>query len=280
VDRSRPGLRARWAVGALAAAAMSLSTTTASAATLEARTLEAYQAYVRDVLQRFAESDGRTFLWADQHPDRRRALLDGEIVVEAADGDGILNVPGGLIHHWIAAAFMKDVALEEMLEIVRSYDDYPRIHPPVVRAELISQDGETHRVFMRLEKSTRFVTAVLDTWWLTRHQRPSQDRVYTTSHAETIQQVERAGRSDERRLPPGTGGGYVWAASTVSRFLERDGGTYVEFQTLGLSRTFPRLLGWLVEPIARRIGAGSVKDTLAELRRAAAGRPPGAGSPD
>jgi hypothetical protein len=48
--------------------------------------------------------------------------------------------------------------------------------------------------------------------------------------------------------------------------LEADGGTYLEFQTLGLSRGFPWLLGWLAEPIVRRIGRGSVERTLDERR--------------
>jgi hypothetical protein len=84
--------------------------------------------------------------------------------------------------------------------------------------------------------------------------------------AERIQQVEGAGTPDERRLPVGQGGGYLWHANTYMKILERDGGTYLEFKTLGLSRGFPRFLGWLAEPIVRRIGRGSVERTLDELR--------------
>ena len=34
--------------------------------------------------------------------------------------------------------------------------------------------------------------------------------------------------------------------------VQLDEGVYVEMETLGLSRRFPRMLGWIIEPIARR----------------------------
>ena len=66
--------------------------------------------------------------------------------------------------------------------------------------------------------------------------------------------------------------GYLWRANTFSRLAERDGGVLVELENVGLSRAFPPILGWLIEPIARRIGRSSVEDSLLEFRT---GRAPG-----
>jgi hypothetical protein len=58
------------------------------------------------------------------------------------------------------------------------------------------------------------------------------------------------------------------ADRTFTRFVERDGGVHVELETLGLSRRFPPLLGWIIEPIARRLGRSSVERSLGELKSA------------
>jgi len=76
----------------------------------------------------------------------------------------------------------------------------------------------------------------------------------------------------ERYVPPGQDRGYLWRAATFTRFVEADGGVYMEMETIGLSRPFPPLLGWVIEPIARRIGRGSVENSIQEFRRAVLAR--------
>jgi len=236
-------------------------------AELEPRTERAYEAYSAQTLQEFRERVSEPgYLWATADPDRRRALARGEIVVAAGDQDGILEVPGGLIHHWIGAVFVPGVRIGEVAEREQQYEEYPRIHEPILEAEFLGRSGHTDRVRLRIEQRTRFVHAVIDTWWQRVHVYPAPDRAHVLATAERIQQVENAGTPDERRLPPGEGGGYLWRANTYLKILEADGGTYLEFQTLGLSRGFPWLLGWLAEPIVRRIGRGSVARTLDERR--------------
>jgi hypothetical protein len=264
----RPDRRLTPAVGLAAAGLVLFSSFGGTAgAELEPRTVRAYEVYSARITAQFRERV-RTpeFLWATADADRKQALGEGEIVVAAGDGDGILDVPGGLIHHWIAAVFLPGVRIGQVLDRERRYDEYPRIHKPVLESEFFGRHGQIDRVRLRLEQRTRFVHAVLDTWWQRAHEYPAPDRAYVISTAERIQQVQNAGEPDERRLPIGKGGGYLWHANTYMKMLERDGGTYLEFQTLGLSRGFPRFLGWLAEPIVRRVGRGSVERTLDELR--------------
>jgi hypothetical protein len=89
------------------------------------------------------------------------------------------------------------------------------------------------------------------------------------SNTDCIRQVEDPGQTNERRLEVGKGSGYLWRANTYATYLERDGGVYIDLQTVGLSRGFPPLLGWIVEPIARRLGRGSAAESLKQLRQAA-----------
>ena len=83
-----------------------------------------------------------------------------------------------------------------------------------------------------------------------------------------FREVRNAGQADEQRLSAGRDSGYLWRASSFTNFIERDGGVYVEMETLGLTRRFPSLLGWVLEPIAKRLGRKSVEASLEEFRTA------------
>src|SRR5262249_27449251 len=75
----------------------------------------------------------------------------------------------------------------------------------------------------------------------------------------------------------GAGSGFLWRADTFSTYVEGDNGVYMGFETVGLSRTIPALLGWIVEPIARRLARASAAETL--LRQREAILTPGPASP-
>src|SRR5262249_44794617 len=93
-------------------------------------------------------------------------------------------------------------------------------------------------------------------------------RAVGISHTECIREVENAGRPDERRLPAGAGRGFLWRADTFSTYVEGDNGVYMGFETVGLSRTIPALLGWGVAPLARHLARASAVETLLHLREA------------
>ena len=58
------------------------------------------------------------------------------------------------------------------------------------------------------------------------------------------------------------------AGGAFTRVSAVSDGVVMEMETLGLSRPFPRGLGWIIEPIARRFGRRSVDESLEEFRRA------------
>jgi hypothetical protein len=49
----------------------------------------------------------------------------------------------------------------------------------------------------------------------------------------------------------------------------------VEMETIGLSRAFPLMLTWIIEPIARRLGRKSVELSLQEFATAVRARKAG-----
>ena len=64
----------------------------------------------------------------------------------------------------------------------------------------------------------------------------------------------------------GRDGGYLWRLYTYWRMLERDGGTYVQCESITLTRGIPMGLGWLVGPFVTSIPRESLTFTLETTR--------------
>lgn len=167
-----------------------------------------------------------------------------------------MPVPGGLVHHWVGAVFIPDFSLDAAL--AQTYADYPVIYESVIAVQLLDREGDTFRVQLRLEERTGFVTGVLDLWSIVRYVRATNDQAYTLSLATEIREVADAGEPTERLRPEGDDSGYLWGAEAFTKYVARGGGVYVELETLGLSRGYPPLLGWIIGSIARRLGRKSV----------------------
>lgn len=275
-DRCERGRARRTAASVLAGVVAAVLTSGAAAAELQDRTREAYDKYLSEARILFLKrANGE---WADDGVGRS-VLRDRSLVGRPGREDGILNVPGGLVHHWVAAGFIPDVTLGQVLHVSRAYADYQRFYRPVIASTIISREGDVYRVLLRIKEGAGPVTAILDIRSTVSYYYPDARRAYAVSVSEEIRQLQDAGGANERLLPPGRDSGYLWRAATLSIFVERDGGVYVELQTLGLSRRFPPLLAWVVEPIARRLGRKSAEGALAELRAAVLSiAPAGAGS--
>jgi hypothetical protein len=83
--------------------------------------------------------------------------------------------------------------------------------------------------------------------------------------------VADPGTPQERERPVGQDGGYLWRLYTYWRFLERDGGTYVQCEAISLTRGIPFALGWLVGPFVTSIPRESLTFTLETTRKTLAG---------
>jgi hypothetical protein len=183
-----------------------------------------------------------------------------------AEGDGISEVTGGLVHHWAAAVVIGGVTLEDVLKVSFAYSDYSQIYKPIVSSRLLRRDGNTFQIAMRMRENAGGVRAVIDMRATVQYHRPSPQLAYSISRADEIREVRNAGRDDEVQLPPGRDSGYLWRADSFTRLAETESGVYVEMETIALSRRFPAFLGWVIEPIARRIGRRSVEASLNEFR--------------
>jgi hypothetical protein len=69
------------------------------------------------------------------------------------------------------------------------------------------------------------------------------------------------------------GSGCIWRQFSVARFQQRDGGVYVEFEAIALSRDIPVAARLLVDPLIRRISRNSLLISLQQTEQALRGSP-------
>lgn len=240
----------------------------AGAAELQPRTVEAFDRYVQRAEERI--DTAKSFLWADESPDRARRVRQGEIVAEPFTGRPDIVVSGGLIHDWIGVVFIPGSTVDETIARLEDYNSHKNIFKPeVIDSRTLSHQGNDYSIYLRLVKK-KVVTVVLDTEFDVHYTQVDKTRWRSVSRSRKVAEVVHAGKSDERALPPGTGEGFLWKLNSYWRFLDRDGGTWVECEAISLTRDVPTGLGWLIEPIIRNLPKESLVNTLSAARKSLA----------
>jgi hypothetical protein len=246
-------------------------TGTANGAVLEKATSKTWSDYIESVRMRVEERmrSGNGFLWVDEEPKRLETVHAGEIIVAPLGLQNPRRIESGLIHDWIGAMFIANTTLKQTLLVVRDYSRYKELYQPTVVGSKVLATGET---------KDRFWTLLVNTTWLPRtaldidyesHFVHVDDRhVYSVSRTTRVQEIEQYGTVGQRFLREGQGKGFIWRLFSIERFVERDGGVYVEIEAIGLSRDIPASLRWIVEPIVRHVSRGSLILSLEQTANA------------
>jgi hypothetical protein len=244
---------------------------------LNPRTLEAFESYIREAEKEMQETLHPTalFLWSQQVPECAQNVGRGQIVAQFWSGRGPVKVPSGLIHDWIAAAFIPDSTIHEIFAVIQDYDNHKNIYKPeVIDSKLIRREGNDFQIYLRLLKK-KMITVVLDTDHEVHYRPVDRTRWVFRSYTTRIAEVENPGSQNERIMQPDAGHGFLWRLYSYWRFEERDAGVVVECRAISLTRDVPFGLGWAIEPIIQKLPKESLINTL-EATRQALSRPAGA----
>jgi hypothetical protein len=270
------GRKCRFAVAALVV----LGPRVSQGVELQPETLAAWSHYVEQAKARMNSrlDAANHFLQLDDDPARVRRVHSGEILVTPVNGIGRTDVPNGLVHDWIGAAFLPNTTIEKVFSTMDEYGCYKHYYAPmVIESRAISRDGNESTFSMRWLKKALFVTTVMEGDYKTSYVSRNETSRYGFLWSTRIQDVVNYGEPSETKLPPGTGNGFIWRLFSISRFEERDGGVYVELEAMALSRSVPGYLSWLVKPLIGRLSQSALVTSLTQLREAVASQ---RGGPD
>jgi hypothetical protein len=261
-----------------------LTAGSAGAAELTQKTLAVFDRYVSSAEQRIARevAQPRTFLWADalagsRKGDVLRRLQSGEIIVEHLHLDGRQEMPDALLHHWFGIVFIPGAHVRDAVALMEDYDRHSTVFAPnIARSRVLEHRGDWFKVFLRFSMK-KMISVTLNTEHNAQFTIVGADRAYSALHSTRIAEVEDAGTPSEHELAPGTGHGFMWRLNTYWRFLERDNGTYVQCESITLSRDVPFGLGWLIKPFVTEVPRDSLSFMLDRIRRNVTARPVGGG---
>jgi len=247
-------------------------------------TLAAYERY-RALTEARMETDRQQghFLHFERLAVARQAEINtqlrrGEFYIEqlhTLDEGKRIPIPGGLIHHWIGAAFLAGQTLPQTKAVLEDYDGQNvNYYPDVRKSRLISQDGDTRHVFLQFYSKT-IVTAVFNVNFTASTTNYSATQTQIRSCSTRVADVEDFGKPEERELSAADSRGYLWQLCTWWRIEEKSGGTYIQVEAIELSRTVPFVFAWIVNPIIRDVPKTFLSHLLTATRKAVMGKEKG-----
>jgi hypothetical protein len=254
-------------------------------ADLQPQTQEAFNRYVKATEARIDKELARPggFLYVEELPDRQRSqvlasLKDGSIYMEqlhTRDSSGReMEAPAGLIHHWVGAVFIPCVTLQQTLDLVQDYDHHQDIYKPeVVRSRLVKREGNDFKIYYRLRKK-KVITVILNTDHDVHYFPVDSTHCYSRSYTTRIAQVADADTPQEHEKPIGHDGGFLWRLYSYWRFEQKNGGVYVECESISLTRDVPTIAKPLVGPFIKGIPKESLQMTMGSTRSALEARFP------
>ncbi len=234
----------------------------AHASNLKPETAAAFDRYIA-ATEAQMDNDARVhrFLIVDrlQDPEKQKAyeqLRRGDAFVQelhTQQDNSPISVPGGVIHHWAGVMFIPKAALGDATAVLNDYAHQPEIYKPDVRvAKLLEQHGNESKIFEQFY-SKSIVTVVLNVDFDVVQTQLGSARSRSVSRATRIVEVEDFGTPSERERTDGKDHGYMWRLSSYWRIEEKDGGVYVQNETVSLSRTVPTMLAWIINPLTKSI---------------------------
>jgi hypothetical protein len=255
-------------------AVLLIFTNNALAIELRAETIDAFNKFITSVETRLEPRfSGRKFLWFDEFPGVRQQLLNGMVIAQPIQGNGIVSVKGGLVQDWRGAVFISHASLRDVLSVAQDYDHHPDFYKPdIENAKIESRQGDEFLVYMRIMKSKFMLSDVLSMEQFIQFIHLDPQRVYSRAYSKRINEVAAPGQSGEHELPSGQDRGLLWRLYGYWFYEERDDGVFIACESITLTRDIPFGLSALLGPVIHDLPGESLRKSLEQTRRAVVSR--------
>lgn len=194
--------------------------------------------------------------------DSESRLHRSDLVIEQLSPAAGVTLDGALLHHWRGTAFAPGSKAADFERLMRDVDAYPQhFSPEVLGAHVLTRDGDHLQMTMRVRQH-HVLTVVLDTTYDVTDGRLDAAHVDSLARSTHIAEISAPGTRQERALSDRESHGFLWRINTYWTCEERDGGLYLQVETVSLTRSIPHGLGWAVSPFVQSIPRESLEFTL------------------
>lgn len=229
----------------------------------------AFNAYVGKVETRLAEqhrSPNGFLVSAGSNSQTDRRLQQGDFIIEQLTPANEAELPGGLLHHWRGTAFVLGATAGDFERLMKDFSSYPqRFSPQVVQARIVSpqagQIGDRFTATMRVRQH-HVITVVMDTSYEVTFGQLDRRHGYSSSRSTRISEIASPGTATEHALRDDEEHGFLWRQNIYWSYEERDGGLYMQVESISLTRAIPTGLGWIVRPYVESVPRESLEFTL------------------
>ena len=189
-------------------------------------------------------------------------LQRGELIIEQLAPSPGADLPGAMLHHWRGTAFAAGAKAADFERLMKDFNAYPQhFSPQVLQAKVLSQQGDHIQASMRV-RQRHVITVVMDTAYDILFGRLDAQHGYSISRSTQISEIDSPGTANERALKPGEDHGFLWRQNTYWSYEERDGGLYMQIESVSLTRSIPTGLGWAIGPFVESVPRESLEFTL------------------
>jgi hypothetical protein len=189
-------------------------------------------------------------------------LRQGDLIVERLTPATGTEFDGAMLHHWRGTAFAPGATAADFERLMKDFDAYPKHYSPqVLQAKVLSRQGDRLQATMRV-RQRHILTVVMDTAFVIEFGRLDARHGYSISRSTQISEIEFPGTRHERALSPSEDQGFLWRLSTFWSYEERDGGLYMQIESVSLTRSIPASLGWAIGPFVESVPRESLEFTL------------------
>jgi hypothetical protein len=189
-------------------------------------------------------------------------LRRGELIVEQLTPSGGAALPGALLHHWRGTTFAAGAKADDFERLMKDFNAYPKhFFPQVLQARAAARQGDRMQAVMRV-RQRHVITVVMDTAYDISFGRLDAQHGYSVSRSTRISEIESPGTVSEHALNADDEHGFLWRQNTYWSYEERDGGLYMQVESLSLTRSIPTGLGWAVRPFVESVPRESLEFTL------------------
>ena len=119
------------------------------------------------------------------------------------------------------------------------------------------RDGDRFQTWMRVRQH-HMITVVMDTTYEVIFARLDAQHGYSISRSTRISELDSHGHAVDANQDHG----FLWRQNTYWSYGERDGGLYIQVESVSLTRSIPTGLGWVVGPFVESVPRQSLEFTL------------------